>query len=157
MREVEFVPLFKVEPEASDKSPRAKAMAIARAIKGSDFEAPVPPVEHLFARGVYVRRMRIPAGLTVVGKVHKHSQVTAILAGDVSVLGENGVTRHKAGALFVSQPGVMRVAYAHEDTDFVTFHGSTETDLARLEEELVETPILEIQAKHLAAIEGEAQ
>jgi quercetin dioxygenase-like cupin family protein len=95
------------------------------------------PVRHHFSRGVYSRELFIPQGCTLVGKIHKHSQTNICLKGHLSVATEDGVKDVKAGDVIVSPPGIKRAAYAHEDSLWLTVHGTDETDLEKLEDELI--------------------
>ena len=95
------------------------------------------PVKHHFARGVYARELFVPKGTVIVGKIHKYSQVNIVSRGDMSVLTEDGIKRVKAGEHIVSGAGIKRAGYAHEDTVWTTIHGTHETDLDRLEDELI--------------------
>ena len=95
------------------------------------------PVKHHFSRGVYARELFIPKGTVLVGKIHKYSQINIVSKGDISVLTEDGVKRVKSGTTIVSTPGVKRAGYAHEDTIWTTIHGTHETDLDKLEDELI--------------------
>jgi quercetin dioxygenase-like cupin family protein len=95
------------------------------------------PVKHHFSRGVYARELFIPKGTVLVGKIHKYSQINIVSRGDISVLTEDGIKRVKAGDTIVSEPGIKRAGYAHEDTVWTTIHGTHETDLEKLEQELI--------------------
>lgn len=95
------------------------------------------PVKHHFSRGVYARELFIPKGTVLVGKIHKYSQINIVSKGDISVLTEDGVKRVQAGGTIVSGPGVKRAGYAHEDTIWTTIHGTHETDIEKLEDELI--------------------
>lgn len=95
------------------------------------------PVKHHFSRGVYARELFIPKGTVLVGKIHKFSQINIVSKGDISVLTEDGIKRVKSGTTIVSPPGVKRAGYAHEDTIWTTIHGTQETDLDKLEDELI--------------------
>ena len=48
------------------------------------------PLTHKFAPGVYVREIFIPAGMCVVGKIHKHAHPNFLLKGKVIVITEQG-------------------------------------------------------------------
>lgn len=115
------------------------------------------PLEHLFAHGIYARQMFIPKGTLLTGKIHKFSHINVVLKGDISVATEHGVQRIKAPAIFVAEPGTKRAGFAHEDTIFINFHGTFETDVSKLEEELVTNDYqayLEHEAKVLALKES---
>jgi hypothetical protein len=97
------------------------------------------PVSHYFSDGVYAREMRIPAGTVATGKVHKTLHLNILSQGDVSVMTESGIKRIQAPATIVSPPGTKRAVYAHTDVVWTTIHGTHETDLEKLEADLIET------------------
>lgn len=83
--------------------------------------------------------MRIPAGTVATGKVHKTLHLNILSQGDVSVLTEDGMKRIQAPCTIVSPPGTKRAVYAHTDVVWTTIHGTHETDLEKLEADLIET------------------
>lgn len=98
------------------------------------------PVQHFFAPHVYLRQITMRAGLLVIGKMHKTEHLNVIIAGDVSIKTPNGIERvtiKKYPCIFVSQPGVKKVLYCHEDTIWATIHPTDTTDMEELERELV--------------------
>lgn len=98
----------------------------------------IPPVHH-FSKGIYAREILIPAGTLLTGKIHKTEHLNIISKGLIAVWTEaEGVKRIKAPFSFVAKPGTRRVGYALEDTVWTTIHGTDETDLAKLEETLIE-------------------
>lgn len=113
------------------------------------------PVKHHFSRGVYARELFIPKGTVLVGKIHKFSQINIVSKGDISVLTEDGVKRVKAGATIVSEPGIKRAGYAHEDTVWTTIHGTHETDLDKLEDELIAASFEDYDAFCFALEQGD--
>ena len=54
------------------------------------------PLEHSFAEGLYIRKIFIPRGYWLVGKIHKYSYINFVERGDISVLTESGISRVKA-------------------------------------------------------------
>lgn len=94
-----------------------------------------PQITSHFSEGVYAREMFMPKGATVTGKIHKRRNMNILVKGEVSVTTDIGVVRVRAPFIVVSPPGVKRAAYAHEDSIWVTIHGTHETDLAALESE----------------------
>jgi len=95
------------------------------------------PLKHKFAEGMYVREIFIPKGMLVVGKIHKKSNPVFVMKGDISIFSAEGKRRFKGGDYLISQPGEKRVGYAHEDTTWVEVFATCETDLEKLEEELI--------------------
>lgn len=95
------------------------------------------PVKHHFSEGIYAREITAPAGVMMTGMVHKHEHLNIMSKGEVSVLTEDGIKRIKAPCTFVSQPGTKRIGYVHEEMVWTTIHATNETDLKKLEAELV--------------------
>lgn len=98
-----------------------------------------PPVEHFFAPGMYGRQMRIDKGVTIVGKIHVHAHINIISEGVIDVLTETGAIRYEAPITFVSDPLTKRFVKAVEDTIWTTIHATNETDLEKIEAELIMT------------------
>ncbi len=117
------------------------------------------PIEHEFADGVYSRKMYVPAGSFVIGKMHRFNTYNILLKGDVSVYaGENmPVTRIKAPYTFVSDPLVQKMAYFHEDSIWINIHPTEETDLEKIEEKFIvpESEIYLMNGKEYKKIEVE--
>lgn len=95
------------------------------------------PVNHHFSQGVYARELFIPKGTLLTGKIHKYRQLNIMITGDLSVLTEDGVARVKAPFVVVSPAGTKRIAYAHEDSVWITIHGTDETDLGKIEDHFI--------------------
>jgi hypothetical protein len=94
-------------------------------------------VHHHFAPGVYMRELRIPKGAVLTGKIHRTAHLNILAKGDISVLTEHGVKRLVAPCVIQSSAGIKRAGYAHEDTVWITVHPTTETNLDKLEAELI--------------------
>lgn len=97
------------------------------------------PVTHTFADGMYVREIFIPAGMFVVGKIHKHSHPNFLLSGIVRVVTEFGSEQLIGPRSIISKAGTKRALYAITDLVWVTVHlNPTNTeDLGELEEEII--------------------
>lgn len=95
------------------------------------------PVNHEFLDGVYMRTVFMKAGLIVVGKIHKQEHVAIISQGDAWVMTEDGLIRVTAPYTIKSKPGARRALYILEDMVWTTVHRSDETDLEKLEEQLI--------------------
>lgn len=95
--------------------------------------------DHFFIPGGYARRVFRQKGTLIVGKVHRKEHILVIAAGRLLVA--DGATRREygPGQVIVSMPGTRRATLALEDSIAITFHVSDETDLDKLEEELVES------------------
>lgn len=96
-------------------------------------------LEHFFAPHVYGRKMLIPAGFTVVGKIHKHAHLNVITRGVVKVVTEFGDEVYTGPRIWVSEPGTKRAVHAIEETEWLTIHPNLDDtqDLAALEEYVI--------------------
>ena len=93
---------------------------------------------HHFCHGVYARQMNVPAGTVLVGKTHKRDCINFIMQGEVEVVSPEGKTRIKAPEIFVSPANTKRAMVVIDDLVWVTVHASDETDLDKLEAELID-------------------
>lgn len=119
---------------------------------------------HHFAPGMYSRELHIPAGQVLTGKMHRHAHMNFLMEGEITVWVNGGMRRLCAPYAFVSQPYTKRVGYAHTDVIWVTVHATNETDLAKIEAEVivpqdeVERMALEFEAGYervMIPLEGE--
>ena len=127
-----------------------------------DFMLKQPQIEeqlkHTFSPGVYARQLFIPKGAIVVGKIHKHENMNIIIQGKVTFFSTDGAVQVEAPHTFVASPGVKRVIFAHEDTLWTTIHGTSETDLGKIEDEFIAKDYSEIESiseQELKLIKGE--
>jgi hypothetical protein len=87
------------------------------------------PLRHVFTPGLYTRQIFMPAGTLLTSRIHLFEHPFVIAAGVVSVWGdETGWQTYRAPYLGVTLPATRRVLYIHEDTTWMTFHVTTETD-----------------------------
>jgi len=114
---------------------RGKIMALQ-----SELEK-LPQVEivttHHFSKGLYAREIFIPKGTILIGKIHKYENLNILSQGDITILTECGARRIRAPYTVVSPPLTKRVGYAHEDTVWTTIHATDETDLEKIEAEVI--------------------
>lgn len=108
-----------------------------------------PEPRHFFAPGMYMRELIVPAGMLMVGKIHKHAHFLMVLKGKAEVISEFGRQMVEAGHLSVSPAGVKRVVLALEDTQFVTVHvnKNDSQDLEIIESEHIEPEVLSLNDK----------
>lgn len=144
---------------APDLAARAQIMALQDAMvaeldrAGIDREqelARLCPLKHVFAPGgtckhVYAREILLPAGLTIVGKIHKYAHLNMLMKGRVSVFTEKGREDFVGPLTMVSQAGTKRAVYAHEDTIWVTVHLTNSTDLEEIEAEIIAKDFAELE------------
>jgi hypothetical protein len=96
------------------------------------------PVWHHFSPGLYARQMFIPAGTVLTGAVHRTEHL-CIVSGDIDVTTDDGMLHIRdLQRIIVSKPGTKRAGFTREDTLWTTVHATSETDLDKLVEELVE-------------------
>jgi quercetin dioxygenase-like cupin family protein len=93
---------------------------------------------HHYADGMYARVVLRPAGVTIVGKVHKKEHFYIVAKGCVRVTTDDGVKDLPAGSVLVSKPGTKRAVFALEDSICLTVHRTDKTDPAQIEAELIE-------------------
>jgi hypothetical protein len=97
-----------------------------------------PVTEHYFSDGMYCRKMEMPMGMVVVGKLHKTDHFFMCTKGEIMVASENGMKNLYAGDIIEAKPGTKRVIYAVVDSIIINVHKTDKTDLDEIEEELIE-------------------
>jgi hypothetical protein len=97
----------------------------------------VCPLKHTFADGMYIREIFLPKGMLFVTKIHKKTHPYFILRGDVSVMTEGGVVEIVGPYAGITSAGTKRIILTHEDTVWITVHATTETDIAKIEDEII--------------------
>ncbi len=137
-------------PEVAKDEGRGKVLALQASMEALPAERQLDigaMTRHYFADGAYAREMTIPAGVVVVGKIHKTAHICIVSKGVVDVLDESGeVRRIVAPATFVSPPGTKRAAFAVEETVWTVFHPTHETDLERIERAFIAQDFEELEA-----------
>lgn len=145
---------LEVEPTATPLELRENIEQLEQAM----FQMPSHQIKiepkHYFSFGLYAREILIPKGTVLTGKIHKTEHINVISKGDISVLTEQGIKRIKAPCTIVSPPGTKRVGYAHEDTVWTTFHATEETDLDKLEAQLIAPDYKDIASYDPQLLEG---
>lgn len=105
------------------------------------------PLKHYFSEGVYVREFFMEKDAVVIGKIHRHDHIAMLIQGSATVLSEEGNIEMKAPHIWNSKAGEKRAVKANEDCIFVTIHPTDETDLDKIEEQVI--------APNYEALEGE--
>jgi len=95
------------------------------------------PLEHFICNKTYVRQITLPQDMVLTGKVHNFDHTSILSKGEVTVLTDEGMTRIKAPATWVSKAGTKRLIYVHEEAIWATVHQSEKTLVEDLEKELV--------------------
>lgn len=114
---------------------RDKAIAFEAILKQQ------PQVElkviHHFSKNVYARELHIPAGVIVVGEIHKFKNLNILSKGKIQLATEDGLIEFEAPFTVVSPEGTKRVAKAITDCVWTTIHGTEETDVANIEKAFI--------------------
>lgn len=98
------------------------------------------PIDEKFGCATYAREIFIPAGVLIIGKIHRHQHLNFITKGSVLVGTEFGKKFLEAPATFISEIGLKRVVYAITDTIWTTVHlvaNVGEENLADIEDEII--------------------
>jgi len=114
------------------------------------------PLKHTFVDGAYVREIFMPKGMLITSKIHKFKHPYFVLKGDVSVMTEDGPVRIKAPFAGVTPVGTKRLLYTHEDTVWITVHVTKETDLDKIENEVIAKSFKELGIETNESLEDEA-
>jgi quercetin dioxygenase-like cupin family protein len=130
---------FAMVDQYDERDMLAKILRLESEMEKLPQEAPPQPVHH-FSRGLYARELTIPKGKVCTGKMHRHDHIMVVTKGEASVLTDEGIVKYKKGDLFFAKAGTKRALYMHEETTFVTVHGTSETDMEALEKDLIMPP-----------------
>ena len=95
------------------------------------------PVKHSFANGCYIREIFNPAGELIVTAIQKKEHPFFLMQGEMSILTEDGIKHLKAPHHGITKPGTKRIIYTHTDCIFITVHATEETDVAKIEEQVI--------------------
>ena len=98
------------------------------------------PLNHIFTPGLYIREVLLPKGTLLTSKIHMLKHPFVISLGRVKVWsGIDGEEAQELGAPYtgITKPGTRRIIYAYEDTIWTTFHVTNETDIAKIERDII--------------------
>jgi mannose-6-phosphate isomerase-like protein (cupin superfamily) len=96
------------------------------------------PLIHRFTDGAYLREILMPAGTFIIGQKHRTRHFNIVLSGKAVVMIDGVIEQIEAPKVFESEPGVRKVLYIVEDMRWATLHVTSERDLEKLEETLIE-------------------
>lgn len=143
---------------AGNPEAREQIVALQSAMELAITDGEMQPVDcelkHYHAPGLYIREIFIPAGTAIVGKIHKHAHFNDISKGRVRVSTEFGFDILEAPCRFVSEPGTKRAVFAETDTIWTTFHPTLETDVEKIETEIIAADYNELKALSYTDIKG---
>ncbi len=140
--EFEAMPVSAAQLERREAIRQLEAALWAADFSGTGHERITPEHEiaqpaNLFTPGVYVRVLRMKAGLRVVGKRHAQEHISIISQGRATVMTEEGRQEIVAPCEFISPAGTKRCVWVHEDMVWTTIHRTNEADMAKIEADLI--------------------
>ena len=94
---------------------------------------------HFFSEHMYCRVLFRPAGTLIVGKCHRKSHFYIVCSGTILVTDGIGEAKEYIGPCVIpSVPGTKRAVLALTDATCLTVHCTNETELDKIEAELIE-------------------
>ena len=98
-------------------------------------------VQHHFSDGLYARELFIPAGVCLVGALHKTKHMYMVVSGKCRVSSQYGNQEIVAPFMGETLPGTKRVIYAETDCVWVTYHPTELTDIDQIAAEILEPEV----------------
>ena len=105
-------------------------------LKGDTIEL---ETRHHFSDGLYARELFIPAGVCLVGALHKTRHLYTVVKGKCRVATQFENIEIEAPFMGETIPNTKRVIYAETDCVWITYHPTKLTDLDQIEKSLIET------------------
>lgn len=105
------------------------------------------PLTHNFADGTYIRQLTCPARTLTVTKIHAQTHAFFLLKGTISILTEEGVRKLTAPYSGITKAGTKRIIFHHDEVIFTTVHSTKETDLDKIEAEVIAKDFGELEDK----------
>lgn len=104
------------------------------------------PVKHSYGDGCYIREIFMPAGTLIVSKIHKSAHPYFVLKGKALVGTETGVVEITAPYWGMTLTGTKRALFIQEDMIWITVHVTKETELEKIEKEIIATDFQEVDS-----------
>lgn len=97
------------------------------------------PVRHEFSGGIYLRTITIPAGALVMGRRHRGETCNILLRGKLAVYTaeDQPPVIIEGPLMFTTPPGSKKFAYCLEEAEFVNAFPTVETDIGKIEAEVI--------------------
>lgn len=102
-------------------------------------------LEHQFINGLYVRMVRLPAGMTFTTKIHKKKHPFFLMSGRCRVVTDKGFEIMEGPMMGVTEPGTKRLMYIEEEVVWYTVHRTDKTNPQDVEEEVIAKNFLEVE------------
>jgi hypothetical protein len=94
-------------------------------------------LEHHFNQGVYTRRIYIPRGNYIVGKIHKQEHLNTLESGSVVYMTEEGVETLVGPTAMISPAGTKRFLFTLTDVVWATYHNTDKTNPKDAEDDVI--------------------
>lgn len=104
-------------------------------LKGDTIEL---ETRHHFSDGLYARELFIPAGVCLVGALHKTKHLYTVVKGKCRVSSQFENLEIEAPFMGETIPQTKRVIYAVTDCVWITYHPTDLTDVKEIEKALLE-------------------
>lgn len=109
---------------------------LAKAVEGR-FDVDLGTVHH-FSEGVYAKQMHLPKGYFAVSHKHSYSHLSILAAGVAEVETDDGKAIYAAPACINIAAGLNHKITALEDVTWFCIHATDETDVAKIDEVLIQ-------------------
>jgi len=126
-------------------------IAAIKAIDGLESAMKLMPqvdieTNHYFSDGLYARKIIIPEGVTLTGKIHKKETLNILVSGTLLVVSSTGAEKEIIGpSIFVSPPNTKKAGYAVTECIFINVHATEHTDLDKIENEVITENYMKIE------------
>ena len=104
-------------------------------LKGDTIEL---ETRHHFSDGLYARELFIPAGVCLVGALHKTKHLYTVVKGKCKVATQFENIEIEAPFMGETIPGTKRVIYAETDCVWITYHPTELTNVEEIEKAILE-------------------
>jgi len=104
-------------------------------LKGDTIEL---ETRHHFSDGLYARELFIPAGVCLVGALHKTRHLYTVVQGKCRVSTQFENIEIEAPFMGETIPGTKRVIYAETDCVWITYHPTELTSVEEIEKAILE-------------------
>lgn len=94
-------------------------------------------VINYFCQGIYARELFIPKDTVLVGKIHKYANMNMLTKGRLKVLIGDEIIDVIPPYIVIAPAGTKRIAYAVEDSIWVTLHRTDETNVDKIEDHFI--------------------
>ncbi len=92
---------------------------------------------HHVCPGVYARVLHMPKGATIVSKIHKTEHFVVCVKGKALVVYPDRKELVSAPKLMVTKPGTQRALHILEDSTWIGFYPTIETDVEKIEDNII--------------------